>query len=189
MCRLGTIQSVLAEFKIRPLQSHSSSSKFKFPILLRSKCNRSTGSSLSYLPDAAEWSKPLAMGSKDPAMLSKLLTSYSKPPVDESKLLTDLSKLLAQGSKNIVRESKLATKRSREAAKTVAKYLKELLNGANSYFQVADAIANHAGDGANTVFKGATGIILTMLTHSMRATLIKTKLKLVYGEQIDGLAR
>jgi len=130
----------------------------------------------------------LAIGSKDPATLSKLLTSYSKLPVDDSKLLADLSKPPVQGSTDIVRESKLAVKRSREAARTVKEYLKQLLNRANSYRHIADAIANYARAEANTVFKGATGIILTMLTPSMTATLIKTTQKPVYGEQFEELA-
>jgi uncharacterized protein YhdP len=90
-------------------------------------------------------------------------------------------------SKDPVAESKRLAKIRREGAKVVKKYLTELLNGANSHDQIADAIANYGGQAANDVFKGAINTILEMQSHNMPANLIKTALKLSYGEEFSEL--
>jgi hypothetical protein len=119
--------------------------------------------------------------------LRKFSTSMGKHPAEGSVDQARVSKTPVEESRDMVDESKILAKRRREAAKVVGAYMKELLNGANSYSQITHAIAKYAGKGAIDVFNAATATILEMQRASMPASLIKTSLKSSYGEEFDEL--
>ncbi|HKM49583.1 MAG TPA: hypothetical protein VJZ75_00225 [Candidatus Bathyarchaeia archaeon] len=120
-------------------------------------------------------------------MLSKAEAERRKSEGTGSKMLPDGSKFEAEKSKQEANRRKEEATKRKDAIHTVKTYLNELMDGSKSFLQIGNAIASYGGNEATKVLKEATGIILDMQSHFMPRKLIKTKLKIRYGEQFGKL--